>query len=532
MVSVADDDFFHLFSAEGMGEEWQMTETDIPFWFAESDSAWSNVFLDPNPPSLTSDIPSPMEDLTMSMQEYFEAKSRAPSPSLKANKFWYGATPTLNDHNEDIVRVFSRTFRKHIPQTFTLFKEPTVSGKGRDAYTLALAAVGGLFCDVPGSSEVSKSMYNDARRLLLASVGQYSCQMCFADNAQFNRRPLDDTSAASEDKLTTFVLLALYGLCSGDKRSYEFTEAFHSHLMDSVRDYTRPSSFAASNPRSQGEITRVLEALYILDCYRVIIMQCPPSLGWHHPNSITTFSSPMDRISRLHHEEGIGSLRGKSSTLGNLASLSPFLWPVMYPRQNRYGNNNVSVESVSLWKGDFVELACDSWLRSQPQATASDLAIYHLMNIMLHANLTVIQSFVHSASDSAARDPKKSLAAMEIHAWTRSRHYQIAHWHAERMIAAVQEAFTAPSSRSEQSDIQAHIRASSGADPRHLSFEAPHVPYAVYFATLVIWCGDILNETIASTSSGQATIIRGERILSFHRVHVAQLLGRVLSEVK
>ncbi|EXJ75898.1 uncharacterized protein A1O5_00406 [Cladophialophora psammophila CBS 110553] len=52
-----------------------------------------------------------------------------------------------------------------------------------------MAAVGGLFCAVSGSSEVSKSMYNDARRLVLAS---------------FNRRNiLGDVSATSEDKLMT-----------------------------------------------------------------------------------------------------------------------------------------------------------------------------------------------------------------------------------------------------------------------------------------------------------------------------------------
>ena len=269
---------------------------------------------------------------------------------------------------------------------------------------------------------------------------------------------------------------------------------------------------------------RLLETLYILDCYRVIILNCPPSLAWHHPDSIAQFFSAMERISPLHNKQ--------ASSLASLASLSPFLWPVTFPRQNRYGNNDVSVETVSLWKGVLVELACDTWLRSQNHATASDLTLYHLMNIMIHANLTVIQSLAHSAPDSAARDPTKSLAAMEIHSWVRSRHYEIAHWHAERMITAVEAAFVAPPSRPELSSLQAHIRSSSGAEPRRLPFEAPHVPYAIYFATLIIWCGAMLGETSTSSSSAQASIIRGERIMSFHKVHVARLLGRVLSEVK
>jgi hypothetical protein len=87
---------------------------------------------------------------------------------------WYSAPPNQNDHTKDVVRVFLRIFQKHIPKTFTLFKDATVNKKGRAAYTLAMAATGGLFCTVLGSAEVAKSMYNDARRLLLASVNQCS----------------------------------------------------------------------------------------------------------------------------------------------------------------------------------------------------------------------------------------------------------------------------------------------------------------------------------------------------------------------
>ncbi len=112
-----------------------------------------------------------MQDLTASMQQYFDSKSRPPSPSLdKASKLWYSAPPNLKDHNEDVVRVFLSIFRRHIPHTFTLFEDTTVVQKDQAAYTLAMAATGGLFCTVSGSADVTKSMYNDARRLLLASV--------------------------------------------------------------------------------------------------------------------------------------------------------------------------------------------------------------------------------------------------------------------------------------------------------------------------------------------------------------------------
>ena len=160
------------------------------FWFDGSDFAWSDNFFDSNSPLLDHVLSSSMQSLTATMQEYFDRKSRAPSPSLnKASKMWYSAPPNLDDHNKDIVRVFLNIFRRHIPETFSLFKDPAVSRKNRAEYTLAVAATGGLFCTVPGSAEVAKSMYNDARRLLLASFSV--------------RNTLDDLSTTPEDKLAT-----------------------------------------------------------------------------------------------------------------------------------------------------------------------------------------------------------------------------------------------------------------------------------------------------------------------------------------
>lgn len=105
------------------------------------------------------------------MQEYFDRKSRAPSPTLnKANVMWYSAPPILEDHDKEVVNVFLNLFHDHIPETFPLFNDSTVNQNTRVEHCLAMAATGGLFCSVPGSFEVAKSMYNDARRLLFAYV--------------------------------------------------------------------------------------------------------------------------------------------------------------------------------------------------------------------------------------------------------------------------------------------------------------------------------------------------------------------------
>lgn len=288
----------------------------------------------------------------------------------------------------------------------------------------------------------------------------------------------------------------------------------------------------------------LLESLYILDCYRVIIMQCPPSLSWHHSDSFARAVNPSSRIHDLHRRVAeivdggrtITPNSGSEFSLASLACASVFLWPVIYPRQNRYGVSNLVVESFSLWKRDFADLACDTWLRLHGQdADVSHLTIYHMLNIMLRANLTVVQSFAHSAPGSPARDPEKGLAAREVQLWTRSPQYKFARWHADHMIAAIEGAFTTPVDRSERPGLERFSTpaSSSATEAQQLPFESPHTPYAIYFATLIIWCGVMTDQDDFSTSlATQAAITRGERLLSLHRIHIAQLLARVLNDVR
>ena len=65
------------------------------------------------------------------------------------------------------------------------------------------------------STKIAKMLYNDARRLLLE---HYLCEV--------DHSFLDLTSFAK-----SFILLEIYGICSGDKRAYEFIEFFHGNKM-------------------------------------------------------------------------------------------------------------------------------------------------------------------------------------------------------------------------------------------------------------------------------------------------------------
>lgn len=273
-------------------------------------------------------------------------------------------------------------------------------------------------------------------------------------------------------------------------------------------------------------------------------MQRPPSMPWSHANSFAQPPSTDSRTAQLQRRVealtdsgySVDSLATKEYSLASLAALSLHLWPVIYPSSNKSGSSSDGIKSHRLWKADFVELAGDTWLRTAgTTANSSSLAVYHIMNIMLHGNLSVLQCFAHSHSCSEARDPEKSSTGREVHAWLHGRHYTIARWHAENLINAVENAFVAPPSKAKRQDsrMPPSMSSSSSTETARLPFEAPHVPYAIYFATLILWCGEIVGDnTSSSVVASKAHLARGEQLLSQHRVHIAQLLARVLKEVK
>lgn len=107
------------------------------------------------------------------MQNYFDRKSAYLSlPVNKAESTCYSAQPGLSNHDAEVINVFLNLFSRHVPKFFAAFSDLTITCETRPDYVLAAAAVGGLYCTTTGSFDFSRAMYNDSRRLLLASVRQ------------------------------------------------------------------------------------------------------------------------------------------------------------------------------------------------------------------------------------------------------------------------------------------------------------------------------------------------------------------------
>ena len=279
---------------------------------------------------------------------------------------------------------------------------------------------------------------------------------------------------------------------------------------------------------------RILEALFILDSWRVIIMIRPPLMPWCALESATEGSTPGTKLakllSRTQHTSRSGNIDNdpeeQAASLAVLAANAPIVWSAMYPRQNAYADDNILVEAITVGRSSFAEIACERWLSAHAPVQPVDpahLTVYHMMNVLLNANVTLLQTFAHSPPESPARDPGKSIMAREVLRWTEDRHHTIARWHAEQLMSVI-EAAVAP----RMSD---QLHRTSRAQPSSEYHESPHVPYAVYFAALVLWCGGAMREPAFTASELRAPVVRGERVLLLHKVHVAQLLAKALGGI-
>ncbi|KAK3673517.1 hypothetical protein LTR78_006751 [Recurvomyces mirabilis] len=511
---------------EGTGF-WSMAATDTQFWFDGSDTLSEFLLLDVPSTTDYQDMAHSTRSLSSKMQDWFSATSRSSSPSRnRIRKMWYSGMPDPDHYKKEVKEVFLRLFMKHIPHSFPLFDRKHSSEHERPVmYVLAMAAVGGLFCSVPGSGEVARSMCNDARRLVLAAY-----------TARNLVDPGSDTVESRLVSVKTMILLGIYGICSGDKRSYEFYEAFYADMSHAVEEFASSLEEGDNFVAWDSQVACLVGALYILDSYRVTIMLRPPLLPWWGIESLLASSTPKRELSvllsRAQHlwrmHPPIKDLSSDPPGLAILCSFAPHVWRIMYAQHNADAGEDMLLSTREMGHPSFAEMACDHWLHAQPDTVqSSHLAVYHMMNIILHANVKTLQTFAHSPSDSHTRDQKRSMVAREVHRWAHDRDCKNAEWHARRLMAVIEMSVMHWS----PGNTLGKETSSSQGIPTPETYESPHVPYAVYFAAIILWCIGVVGEKAVTETELRAPIIRAERLLLLHKMHVAKNLIRALRSI-
>lgn len=214
-------------------------------------------------------------------------------------------------------------------------------------------------------------------------------------------------------------------------------------------------------------------------------------------------------------------------SLATLCGLSPFLWRglLLAPTEKD------SFDRLS--RPGFVELAADKWLRSHhTDPDQSSKILYHLLNVMLHTNLLLVQKLAHMLGSEANLDKERQACQTSVLHWVQSRHYQVAHWHAERILQCAEKATGDDESEIMVSGQRSRKSFSTKAsEASKVTIDVAHVPYAIYYATLVLWCAASAGDEIGQFKR-VSSIARGRSLLSRLRLRIAGLLEHVLRQVE
>lgn len=432
--------------------------------------------------------------------EYF---TRRTGCSTQARKLLQNMshTPQPQVYDKEVISILLRIGILHTSSTFSIFSNFEVSKETNLQLCLAMAAVGALFSTAEGSERVSMSLYSDARHLQMES---------------YIRDGFDSLLTAT-NAAKTYLLLEIYGLCSGNKRIYEFCEAFH---YNTVEAYKACWQLAPHNveENTRVQLSQLAESLYILDSYRVLLLSRPPCFLPWESTTRRVASSVLHTHSRTDLEAlttPTASLSESMATGENLAIISSWTW-IFSPRGRK------STCSSQSWKTEFVELALErwNWARTQRQSEGDlpHLLIYHLAYLNLYTNLPLLQRHAHQFLDPREHCGNlKSFAAIQV--WLTGSHAPVAHWHAEAMMKLIRDGLGVSLPRQESM-----LKNAPAPEP-------PHLPYCIYFATLVIWFYRI-REGMFMVGTRETPIDTAMQLLGELRAPVAKLMSTALHQLR
>ena len=347
------------------------------------------------------------------MKNQLQRRSRASSPSQEAQQWsWYSIIPQLGVYDEITINILLNISKRHLSTTFAVFSDFEAGDDTRVELCLAMAAIGGLCCTTSGSAKVAKMLFNDSRRLMLEDH-------------------LLDTNPSFEDSLSfakTFILLELYGLCSGDKRAYEFMEVFHGnkvHAMTSCINIM-PRDATVSQ---RHHLQLILEAMNVLDSYRVLLLQRPPTFAGDQ----CFLGREQDTIG--YQRLATGGIISKSTPNSSIVKYTADIYQLATIIRYSWMASPRDADDPtlpSLWKAEFVEMALDQWVRAKSAQTnldsplqISQMLLYHLTQVTLHSNMGALQRLAQTAPHSAAPPLKDDVGAEAIQPWSTGRHFDI-----------------------------------------------------------------------------------------------------------
>lgn len=429
-----------------------------------------------------------------------------PRASLDAPDWsWHSARPQLHMYDDEMINALLKVAKTHLSSTFALFADFQATHVTRVELCLAMAAVGALYCTIPDSNRVAKMLYNDARRILLEQYIQHT----------------DTSFEQSLSFAQTFVLLELWGFCSGDKRAFEFIEVFHGSKLHTITCCMDTLPRVESQLREHGRLRLLMEAANILNSYRVLLLQLPPSflmeiISRRRPN----------RGQHTLSADGIlppssGGLTDRPPTGGihQLTETIRFTWMV-----RSWDADGAS--KPLLWKKEFVELELHRWLRANTahpdpacKNAPTQMLLFHLAQIILHADVHTLHRQALTAAQHASGSKQGIAHGAKARKIIENRLFTVALWHARAILHLAQTIMSA---------AQDHPKRL--VDVHAVPTQPPHLPFCIYFATLIVWFHDIRHARDEQRTADD-TIRSSSKLLLTLKASVSEALNSILTEL-
>ena len=140
---------------------------DDSFDFLDFSDGFSPTF------DLATLLPKDVHRAVSVVQGYNRSRSGTATPLLDSGpRAWFSDPPRPELYDIEVMNIFIHLAITHLESTFRMLSGFVITDQTQTELHLAMAAVGGLYCHVPGSYKVAKALYHDARRLFFASTTQ------------------------------------------------------------------------------------------------------------------------------------------------------------------------------------------------------------------------------------------------------------------------------------------------------------------------------------------------------------------------
>lgn len=252
-----------------------------------------------------------------------------------------------------------------------------------------------------------------------------------------------------------------------------------------------------------------------------MLLQRPPTLTTLTDESMGSINSTNSSPTHCLHDLStlLSSHERSASATSNSTSLSIIACLTWFPSPR----GSFGWHEPPTWKVDFVELALSRWNEAlAPGEEPWDRVLFHMAHINLHSSLGLLQRHAKRLAKNI-RPPTEQGSFAAISKWLASQHFDISAWHAKSLLGIVK------SSIGDHHWATGNFNSAEQLNRRAPISEPPHLPFCIYFASVVLWYGCLRPEQ--GRLQPNLCIINGTNLLSRLDVQVAKHLSDALCEL-